>query len=537
MNNRFYHLLSPVRIGETVLKNRMISSNAMPHFLQGPEQYPAESMISYYAGLARNGAAMVTFPERLPADPGDAPPDAARMPYFDIYNYSYQNYFSQLADAVHFYQTKLSISLVPMLPKGYGVCDRPAMTPDERSANPETADAPPFSGMGALKEASTEMVQETIEAVAQKALLYKQCGFDAVSFHASYRGSSAGQFLSPLCNRRHDQYGGDSVESRSRFILELARRIKELCGKSFIIEAQITAVEDGGTTMQDTVTFAKLAEGVIDILQLRTANGRTAHPTGFNSRPGSHMTLAYAEAVKKSGAKILVAPIGGYQAPDEIEQYLAQGKMDMIAMGRAFICDPEYGKKLYENRSEDIVPCLLCNKCHESAGRNERFVSTCSVNPYMGIGHRINTLVSPPEKMKKVAVIGGGPAGMRAAIELRRRGHTVVLYEQADALGGQLRHSDVVSFKWPLSRFKNYLIAQTYKAGADVFLNTKATPEMIKAGGFDAVIAALGATPKVPAIVQAPEADVWIPTDVYGNEPKLGRRVVVIGQKWTKSCF
>lgn len=532
MNNRYYHLLSPVKIGGVILKNRMISSNAMPHFLQGPEQYPAEGLISHYADLAKNGAAMVTFPERLPPDgAADAPmpPDAARMPYFDIFNYAYHNYFSQLADAVHFFDSKLSISLVPMLPHGYGVSDRPAMSPQERNENPETHDAPPFSGMGPLKEATTEMMEQTIEDVAQRALLYKKCGFDACTFHACYRGSTAGQALSPLCNRRTDKYGGATVETRSRFVLELAQRIKELCGKDFIIEIQLTAEEDGGTTLDETIQFAKMAEGIIDIIQLRTNEGQTAHPTGFNCKPGFHYTLGYAEAVKKSGAKVLVAPIGGYQDPEELESYIREGKCDMIAMGRAFICDREYGKKLYENRSEDIVPCLLCNKCHEDGELSGKFVSICSVNPYVGIGHRLNKLIAPPERIKKVAVIGGGPAGMQAAIELRKRNHNVVLFEKSTELGGQLKHADVVSFKWPLARFKRYLITQTYKNGIDVRLATPATPEMIADGGFDAVIFAAGATPKLPNIPVAKGVKVYLPTDVYGHEEELGQNVVVVG--------
>ena len=529
MNNRYYHLLSPVKIGNVILKNRMISSNAMPHFLQGPEAHPTNALISYYAGLARNGAAMVTFTERVKSRPGEfSPPDMARMPFFDISDLSLHNYFSQLADAVHFYNTKLSIALVPMLPWGYGASDRPEMSPAEREQSPETKDAPPFSGMGALKEAPIEMIRETIEDCAQRCLLYKRCGFDAVTFHSSYRGSSAGQFLSPLCNRRTDAYGG-SVENRARFLLELAKRIKELCGRDFIIEAQVTAEEEGGTTLDDTIAFAHLAQGLIDIFQLRTNQGMTAHPTGYNCKPHMHFTLDYAEAVKKSGAAVLTAPIGGFQDPDELETYIRDGKCDMVAMGRAFICDPEYAKKLYENRGEDVVPCLLCNKCHECEGRNEVFVSMCSVNPYVGIAHRADELIQPVTRTKRVAVIGGGPAGMKAAIELRKRGHQVVLFEKSDALGGQLKHADAVSFKWPLARFKNYLIAQTYKSGTEVRLCTAAAPERITAEGFDALIFAAGAVPKDLNIPKADGAQVLLAPEVYGKEAALGTNVVVIG--------
>lgn len=527
MNNRYYHLLSPVKIGGVILKNRMISSNAMPHFLQGPDEYPSNALITHYANLAKNGAAMVTFSERIKAEE-DGPPDAVRMPYFEIHNMAYHCYFSQLAEACHFYNTKVSIALVPMLPKGYGVSDRPAMGPEERSKHPETADSPPFSGFGALKEASTEMVEETIETCARRVLLYKQCGFDAVTLHVSYRGSSGAQFFSPLCNHRTDKYGG-SLENRSRFIIELSERIKQLCGKNFIIEVQLTAEEKLGGTLEDTIAFVKLAEHTIDILQIRTEVGRTAHPTGFNSTPGFHYTLEYARRLKAAGTSVLIAPIGGYQDPEELEKYLSEKQFDMVAMGRAFICDPEYGKKLYENRGEDIVPCLLCNKCHEARGRNEYFVSACSVNPYLGIMHRVDQLIQAPDKKKNTAVIGGGPAGMCAALELRKRGHEVTLYEASDALGGQLKHADYVSFKWPIARYKNYLITQLYKQGVRVLLHTKATPKMITAAGYDAVIFAAGAVPKLPPVSVRDGANIWLPTDVYGHESELGPNVVVVG--------
>lgn len=239
MNNRYSHLLSPIRIGNVVLKNRMISTNSMPHYLMGPEEYPPDSVVAHYVDLAKNGAALLTFPEYLSSKDM---PFRSDVPYLDINPYDNQNYFSQLTDAVHFCGSKISVSLIPMLPQGYCVENRPAMNPMEREMNPSTAGAPPFSGMGALKEAPTEMLDQCIEDVAQRALIYKQCGFDAATFHVCYRGSTGAQLWSPLCNHRHDKYGCDSVANRGRFIIALAKRCKELCGTNFFVEIQLTAV-------------------------------------------------------------------------------------------------------------------------------------------------------------------------------------------------------------------------------------------------------------------------------------------------------
>lgn len=531
MSNRYSHLLSPIRIGSVILKNRMISTNSMPHYLMGPEEYPPDSVTAHFVDLAKNGAALLTFPEYLSSKDM---PFRSDVPYLDIHPYENQNYFSQLTDAVHFCGSKISISLVPMLPEGYCVEDRPAMNPMERELNPSTAGAPPFSGMGALKEAPTEMIDQTIEDVAQRALIYKQCGFDAVSFHVSYRGFTGAQLWSPLCNHRHDKYGCDSVENRGRFIIDLAKRCKALCGKDFLVEIQLTAVEKNSYGIEDTINFCKLAEGAVDIMQVRADNGDDAHPTGYNSVPGKHLTLDLAEQIKNSGTKILIAPVGGFQDLAENESYIAEGKCDMIGMARAFICDPEYGKKAYENRGEDVVPCLRCNRCHVAQNRNENWTAACSVNPRLGISHRLIKLSQPSEapnfgKKKKVAVIGGGPAGMKASILAAEQGHDVTLFEKTNQLGGQLVHSDLVSFKWPLSHFKNYLIQQTYKSGVRVLLNTAATPELIREGHFDAVIAALGATPAMPDIPVDADAVVHDPVSVYGYENALGKKVVIVG--------
>lgn len=533
MTHRYHNLLSPIQIGNVVLKNRMISSNALPHYLQGPERYPAEPIITYYAHIARNGAAIVTCPERLPPEddiPEEMKSEMGRMPFFNINDAASNNYFSQLADAVHFYGSKLAISIVPLpLKKGYGASDRPAMSFEKFEQNPATKGAPLFMGVGPLKAASEKLLADTVEAVAQKTKKYKDMGFDMVSFHLSYRGSLGAQLLSPLTNKRTDKYGG-SLENRARFTLDLCARVKELCGRDFLIEVQVSGEEaEGGITLDDTLNLARLLEGKADIMQLREGDCGEGHPTGYDSVKGIHNTLKYAEAVKKVTQKILVAPVGGFQDPSENESYIADEKTDMIAMARAFICDPEYGKKLYEGRGEDVVPCIRCNKCHASEGISNYWVSVCSVNPLIGIEHRLDKLVEHSERSKKVAVIGGGVAGMKAAIVAAQRGHKVTLFEKDFKLGGKLKHSDVVSFKWPIRDFKDYLIKKLYELNVDVRLNTTATPELIKENGFDAVIAALGAKAVLPDIPGNDRPNVFKPDEVYGNEEKLGKRVVVVG--------
>lgn len=506
MSIRYSHLLSPLRIGNVVLKNRMLYPNASVHFLQGPENFPAEGFMTHVTNLAKNGAAMITIGEW--ANPNQrkvGAADSIRMQSFDLTDPSVHNYLCHLADDVHFYGSKLCLHAMIMPPAGYCF-----------SADGEPMG--PFGGGGG-EELTPEKMDEMIDTFIEKLKMYQGFGYNAVNLMPA-------MYFSPRFNKRKDEYGG-SVENRARFPLYLCQRIKEELGQDFLIEALLPGEQRDGYTLDDVVAFAKLAEGKVDILQLREVDMVLSHPTGFTFKEGYHKCIEYTEAVKKSGAKVIAEAIGGFQDLDEIEGYIASGKADVIGMARAFLCDPEYGRKAYEGRGEDVVPCLWCNKCHGTM--RPPWLTFCSVNPLLGIEHKVGRLVETPGPSKKVAIIGGGPAGMEAAIVAAQRGHQVTLYEQNDYLGGQLMHGDYSSFKWPIKKFKEYLIHQLDKLGVEVKLGTQATPAMIRSGGFDAVIAATGAEPNIPDIPGISESKVWNFLEVYGREQELGKNVVVIG--------
>ena len=540
MNNRYRNLLSPLKIGNVVLKNRMLFSMALPHMLQGPENFPSEAIKSFYANVAKNGAAIVTC-RRIESRPIGTPPKEVenlprnyisrvyRLPreYITaqgspVSNVDYindpgvQHSFAQVADMIHFYGSKASVALSHSDPVGYNISDVIPPLPKMRG----------YYNIPIGKEIPVELMHAWIEDTVKKARLYQALGFDMVNIYMTYRSSMLACSLSPVFNKRTDQYGG-SRENRARFALELFRAIKKACGQDFLIEVQMSGEEEaGGYTLEDTIEYLKIWEGYVDIVQLRGWDASVSHPTGFNSRKEYPLTLRYSEAIKKSGVKVVTAPVGGFQNPDLIEEFIATGKTDMVAMGRAFICDSEYGEKIYEGRGEDVTPCIRCNKCHDHVNRS---YAACSVNPRVGIDYKIKLLVDLPVSLKKIAVIGGGPAGMKAAIVAAERGHKVTLYERSHFLGGQLRHADFASFKWPLKDFKNWLIDQTFKSGVEVLLSTGATPEMIKAKEYDAVLVAVGAEPIIPDIPGANDSNVWTPIDVFGRERELGENVVVVG--------
>ena len=280
-----------------------------------------------------------------------------------------------------------------------------------------------------------------------------------------------------------------------------------------------------GITIEDSIELAKLLEGHIDLLQVHAGSMLPSHPLSFLPPTPN---LASAEAIKKSGTTLHIVTIGGNQDLDESEDIIATGKADFISMARGWIADPNLGTKAYEGRGEDVVPCIKCMRCHDSACLENR-TYVCSVNPTIGLEHRLEKIVKPARAQKKVAVVGGGPAGMQAALTAASKGHDVTLYEKSSVLGGQLNFSDYVSFKYSLNKFKKFLIRQIDKSKVKVCLNTEANAELLEKGSFDVVIGALGAESVVPAIPGIDGKNVVTAPAVYGNEATLAAKVAVIG--------
>ena len=532
---KYQSVLSPIKVGNLVLKNRFVSGNSLPHFLQGPETYPAETVINHVVSCARNGAAIVTFADWTNMNQRNSfNEDGRRFPMFNLDNDpSVENYICQLADQVHYYGSYISLAVMPFAAPDpmYDVYAVPAVdmsgttSTNFRDGQVDYNVGVMMRGGQAAKELTHEMIHEIVEQNAQRIHFYQTLGFDLCTLHFAYRATLFSRFLSPITNKRTDEYGGP-IENRARFLLELCRRIKALCGKEFPIEVQITPEEPGGTTIEDTVALARICEGLVDIFQFRASDANKNHPTGYNSKLHQYYTLDASAAVKSSGTSILCEPIGGFQDLDDCEDAIASGKADLIGGARTFFVDPDYYQKAKEGRGEDVLPCIRCNKCHVPS-LTGNWLSFCSVNPEIGIAHKLDKLTRPAGAPKKVAVVGGGPAGMRAALYAAERGHAVTLYEATDRLGGQLKLMDDPTFKWPLVHYREYLIRQLQKAGVTILLNTKATAEELEPEGYDVLIAALGASPKLPQIPGVEKAKTVFET--LGHEAEFGKRCVVIG--------
>ncbi|MDD6024674.1 MAG: FAD-dependent oxidoreductase, partial [Oscillospiraceae bacterium] len=475
---------------------------------------------------ARNGAAVVHInhlehPRPMAPDLKLVEMTPAHFSTLDIGDPSTHNYLCQMIDAIRLYG-----SIAMTSPMGQQL--RPHM--DEPFV-PKPGEGGPGS-KPVCDDLTKKDMQMHIDSVVEEALLLKKLGFEMFSLHNAYRNGPVSQMLSPLCNHRTDEYGG-SVLNRARLLLDIFDALKQTLGRDFPLECLVSGEEVGGITVQDTIELSRLAEGKIDLLTIRQGEQDPQHPIGFTStRESPCPNLAAAAAVKADvaarGGKLLIGVSAGLQDPALCDKIIREGQADVLSMARAFICDSQYGEKLYAGRGEDVRPCIRCNKCHVP-NDTDKFRSYCSVNPEIGLEDKLDRVFPENTTPKKLVVIGGGPAGMVSAITAAQMGHNVTLIEQNSVLGGQLLHADYADFKWPLEDYKNYLIRQLYREGVHVLLNTAATPELVAEMKADAVFVAIGPKFKRPDLPGVDGANVKVPMEVFGHARELPDSVVIMG--------
>ena len=506
MSKKFPHAMSPIRIGNVVLKNRIVSAPSTMHSMSNGELYPSEDAMAFFEERARAGVGMVTV---AGVKVGKDVQDDGAMTAWDVNVPNHRNKMMELVERIHFYGAKASMELIGIFPEGYTVSDGCSIM-----------------GWGEGHEITREAMEEFKDDWVDAAEKLAECGFDAILIHSGHSCPLA-QFLSPLTNKRTDEYGG-STENRCRYLIEILDAIRAKVGKKLLIEVRIsgTEFEEGGIDIEEGIRIGELIQDHLDILQVSAGMHNPkwmtwVHPCGFRPK----MPNVYvAEAFKKSGKiHVPIVTLGAIDSVDSAEAILADGKADMVTMARSLIADPELIKKCVAGHRDDVTPCIKCMRCHDSTVYGHHF--QCSVNPTAGLENSIGHLVQPVTKSKKVAVIGGGPAGMKAAMVACDRGHQVTLFEKSGELGGMLHKAGYFSFKYPVKDYMNWLIAQVGKRSIDVRLNTAATADSVS--GFDAVIVAIGAEPFILPVPGVEQAKIAI--DVLGQEETLGNSVIVIG--------
>ncbi|NLO48656.1 MAG: FAD-dependent oxidoreductase [Clostridiales bacterium] len=511
---KFPRLFEPIQAAGTLFRNRLFAS-PQGFYNTGPDLFPNDDMTAFYEIKAKGGFASVCV--------GDCMIDWRNGRRFDwlipIDDERMQPGFSKVTSAVRGHGAVISAELNHAGMYAKASYDAGAMLKGPVDMQGK---------YGEVRAFTEEELEELIARYGQAAAYAKQWGFNMVTIHGGH-GWLIPQFMSGKINTRKDKWGG-SLENRMRFPLAVVKSIRRVVGKDFPIEFRMSGSETNpdGYDIDEGIEFAKALDGNVDIIHVSTGNHEVTsasiitHPSMF-AEDGCN--LKYAAAIKKH-VKSLVASVGAHTDPKLMEEIVASGQADILVLGRQALADPNFPKKARSGQDEDINKCTRCTCCFETSGRYRIFY--CATNPK--IGHENEERYLPPVKeKKKVLVVGGGVAGMQAAITAYERGHSVTLCEKTARLGGVLLCEEQVSFK---QKLKNYLAHQSKiieKAGIDVRLNTNVTPQYIRKIRPDVVIAALGARPVKPSILGIDLDHVFGAEEIYVNPEKAGREIVIIG--------
>ena len=505
-------ILQPIEVGGQTFKNRIM----FPPLTTGYEKNGmiSEQDMGFYTRLAKGGVGYIVL--------GDVAPINSFSPTPKLFDDSQIPAFKELADSVHAYGTKLGVQLFH---PEYDVDAINSLFMQKKFD--EMRQRLHHDMMFFTDEVSEEMLMAIIDKMCACAVRAQKAGVDVIQIHGDRLN---GCLCSTRMNHRTDKFGG-SLENRVRFARMLTRAIRKAV-PDMIIDYKLSIVTPqrgkGGIDEADAVQFAQwLVEDGVDMFHVAQANhtGNMAdtippmgvQPYGFFVRIAGDI---------KKAVNVPVSAVGRIVDAEMAERVIESGMADIVAMGRPLLADPDWGTKIAAGKACDIRRCISCNKGCTDAIQNRQFLS-CVLNAENG--YENSRSIQPAEQKKKIAVLGGGPAGLEAARVAALRGHDVTLFEKTTSLGGQLNIACVPPRKEEMRRAAQDLIRAVCNAGVHLCMGQTRTAEQLQEAGFEAVINAVGAhsaAPRIPGIDGVNVADAW---KVLAGEQQVYGTVAVIG--------
>ncbi|MDP1534513.1 MAG: NADPH-dependent 2,4-dienoyl-CoA reductase, partial [Rubrivivax sp.] len=511
MANPYPHLLAPLDLGFTTLKNRVLMGSMHTGLEDSRKHFPR--MAAFYAERARGGVGLIVTGGFAPNIEGWAKPFAGTLSSSGA-----ARRHRLVTDAVHAEGAKIALQILHTGRYGY----HPLCVAPSRLQSPIS----PFTPR-ALSERG---IERQIRAFVRCAVLAREAGYDGVEIMGS-EGYFINQFLVSHTNQRQDRWGGDYAK-RMRLALEIVRRTREAVGADFILIYRISLIDliPDGSSWDEVLQLARAVSAAgATILNTGIGWHEARVPTIATSVPRAAfawVTKKLRDALRAEGLTVPVVTSNRINMPEVAEAVLADGSADLVSLARPFLADANFVNKAASGQRAQINTCIACNQaCLDHAFQNR--IASCLVNPRAC--HETELVITVVAARRRYAVVGAGPAGLAAATTLAERGHEVHLFDGAETIGGQFNMACRIPGKEEFEETLRYFRNRLASTGVTLHLGRRVTAEALAAQGFDAVILATGVTPRDPRIPGQDHPKVLSYIDVLLHRKPVGQRVAIVG--------